>query len=47
MALQYKFLDKKIKFLDIYEIIKESMNNVRFNDNPSIEEILKFHPRLT
>lgn len=35
-----KFLDKKIKFLDIYEIIKESMNNVRFNDNPSIEEIL-------
>ena len=35
-----KFLDKKIKFLDIYEIIKESMNNIKYIDEPSIEEIL-------
>ncbi len=34
------FLDKKIKFLDIYEIIKESMNNIKYIDEPSIEEIL-------
>lgn len=34
------FLDKKIKFLDIYEIIKESMNNINYIDEPSIEEIL-------
>ena len=37
-----KFLDKKIKFLDIYEIIKESMNNIKYIDEPSIEEILNF-----
>jgi 1-deoxy-D-xylulose-5-phosphate reductoisomerase len=34
------FLDKKIRFLDIYEIIKESMNSVKHIDNPSIEQIL-------
>lgn len=34
------FLDKKIRFLDIYEIIKESMNNIKHIDNPSIEQIL-------
>ena len=34
------FLDKKIKFLDIYEIIKESMNNIKYIDEPSIEQIL-------
>ena len=35
------FLDKKIRFLDIYEIIKESMNSVKHIDNPSIEQILE------
>lgn len=34
------FLDKKVRFLDIYEIIKESMNNIKHIDNPSIEQIL-------
>lgn len=34
------FLNKKIRFLDIYEIIKESMNNIKHIDNPSIEQIL-------
>ena len=34
------FLDKKIKFLDIYEIIKESMNNIKFIEEPTIEQIL-------
>ncbi len=35
------FLDKKIKFLDIYEIIEDSMNNVKFINNPSISQILE------
>ena len=34
------FLDKKIKFLDIYEIIEESMNNVKFIEMPAIDQIL-------
>ena len=34
------FLEKKIKFLEIYEIIEESMNNVKFVKEPSISEIL-------
>ncbi len=34
------FLDRKIKFLDIYEIIEESMKNVKLVKEPSIEEIL-------
>ena len=34
------FLDKKIKFLDIYEIIEESMNNVKFIEMPTIDQIL-------
>jgi len=34
------FLDKKIKFLDIYEIIQESMNNVKLINEPSIQQIL-------
>ncbi len=34
------FLDKKIKFLDIYEIIEESMNNVKFVEAPTLEQIL-------
>lgn len=35
-----KFLDKKIKFLDIYSIIEDSMKNVKLVNEPSIEEIL-------
>lgn len=34
------FLDKKIKFLEIYEIIEEAMSNVKFVKEPSISEIL-------
>ncbi|MBQ2745452.1 MAG: 1-deoxy-D-xylulose-5-phosphate reductoisomerase [Lachnospiraceae bacterium] len=34
------FLDRKIKFLDIYEIIEESIKNVKLVKEPSIEEIL-------
>ena len=34
------FLDKKIKFLDIYEIIEESMKNVKLVNEPSIDQIL-------
>lgn len=35
-----KFLDKKIKYLDIVDIIEYSMNEVKFIDNPTVEEIL-------
>ena len=35
------FLDNKIKFLDIYKIIEECINNHKKIDNPSIEQILK------
>ena len=35
------FLDKKLKFLDIYEIIEESMNHVKLVSNPSITQILE------
>lgn len=35
-----KFLDKKIKFLDIYSIIEDSMKNVKLVNEPSIDEIL-------
>ena len=34
------FLDKKIKFLDIYNIIEDSMKNVKLVNEPSIEQIL-------
>lgn len=34
------FLDRKIKFLDIYSIIEEAMNNVKFISEPSIDDIL-------
>lgn len=34
------FLDKKIKFLDIYEIIEESMNSVKFIEMPTLQQIL-------
>lgn len=35
-----KFLSRKIKFLDIYEIISDSMEHHKVIENPSIEEIL-------
>lgn len=35
------FLDRKIKFLDIYEIIESSMDNVKLVNNPSISQILE------
>lgn len=35
-----KFLDKKVKFLDIYSIIEDSMKNVKLVNEPSIDEIL-------
>ena len=35
-----KFLDRKIKYLDIPDIIEYAMNEVDFIDNPSVDEIL-------
>ena len=35
------FLDKKIRFLDIYEIIESSMNSMKLVNNPSISQILE------
>lgn len=35
------FLDNKIEFLDIYNIIEDCVNNHKKIDNPSIEQILK------
>ena len=34
------FLDRKIGFLEITEIIAESMNQVKYREQPSLEEIL-------
>lgn len=36
-----KFLHRKIRFLDIYEIIRASMEEHRVVENPSVEEILE------
>ena len=36
-----KFLDKKIKFLDIYNVIEESMKNVKLINEPTIDQILE------
>ena len=35
-----RFLDRKIKYLDIPDIIEYAMNEVSFIDNPSVDEIL-------
>ena len=35
------FLDNKIKFLDIYDIIWDCMENATFIENPDVDEILK------
>lgn len=34
------FLDRKIKYLDIPDMIEYAMNNIKFIDNPSVDEIL-------
>lgn len=34
------FLDRKIKYLDISDMIEYAMNNIKFIDNPSVGEIL-------
>ena len=36
-----KFLNNKIKFIEIPEIVSESMINVDFMENPSIEQVLE------
>ncbi len=36
-----RFLDKKIGFLDIYEIIEKAMDEHKIIDNPSVAEILE------
>ena len=35
-----RFLQKKIKFLDIYEMISDCMEHHKVVENPSLEEIL-------
>ncbi|MGN0318925.1 MAG: 1-deoxy-D-xylulose-5-phosphate reductoisomerase [Lachnospira sp.] len=35
-----KFLDRKIGYLDITDIIEYSMNEIKFIDNPTVDEIL-------
>ena len=34
------FLDRKIKYLDIIDIIEQTMNNIEYIDNPDVEQIL-------
>ena len=34
------FLDNKIKFLQIYELIRASMENHKMIENPTVEQIL-------
>ena len=41
MSLQCKVPDRKIKYLDIPDIIEYAMNEVRYIDNPSVDEILE------
>ena len=36
-----KFLKGKIKYLDISDMIEDAMNNFKFIENPTIEEILE------
>ena len=35
-----KFLNESIRYLDIYDIIRYAMDNVRYIDNPNVEHIL-------
>ena len=34
------FLDKKIKYLDIIDIIEQTMNHIQYIENPNVEQIL-------
>ena len=36
-----KFLNRKIKYLDIPEIIQYAMEETKFIENPSVEQILQ------
>lgn len=36
-----RFLDEKIKYLDIYDIIEYAMENIKYIDNPTVEQILE------
>ena len=36
-----KFLDRKIGYLDIIDIIEHSLKNIAFKENPDIETILE------
>ena len=36
-----KFLKGKIKYLDISDMIEDAMNNFKFIENPTIDEILE------
>ena len=35
------FLDRKIKFLDIYDIIEDAMDAHKLIPNPTLEEVLE------
>ena len=35
------FLDRKIKYLEITDIIEETMNHIKFIENPTLEQILE------
>ena len=34
------FLDRKIKYLDIIDIIEQTMTNIEYIDNPDVKQIL-------
>ena len=36
-----KFLDEKIKYLDIYSIIEDALSNISFMEEPSVSQILE------
>ena len=36
-----RFLDEKIKYLDIYDIIEYAMENIKYIDDPTVEQILE------
>ena len=36
-----RFLDEKIKYLDIDDIIEYAMENIKYIDNPTVEQILE------
>ena len=40
------FLNGKIKFLDIYKIVKDSLNNFENIENPSIENIIDIDKKI-